>query len=94
MIQIGCAGEGQVSGRLQKNFGQRLKCGEYRCRIDVIKLALPAQTHAPIAIHFAFRVSRTSFLDCLAHFARLALQNFSARRSFLAHRLLSAKKAI
>ena len=46
--------------------------------IDVIKPALPAQTHAPIAIHFAFGVSRTSFLDRLAHFARLALQNFSA----------------
>ncbi len=46
--------------------------------------ALPAQTHAPIAIHFAFGVSRSSFLDRLAHFARLALQNFSARRSFLA----------
>ena len=29
--------------------------------IDVIKPALPAQTHAPIAIHFAFGVSRTSF---------------------------------
>jgi hypothetical protein len=32
MIQIGCLGEGQVSDRLQKNFGQRLKCGEHRCR--------------------------------------------------------------
>jgi hypothetical protein len=31
--------------------------------IDVIKPALRAQTHAPIAIHFAFGVSRTSFLD-------------------------------
>jgi soluble P-type ATPase len=32
VIQIGCAGEGQVSDRLQKNFGERLKCGEHRCR--------------------------------------------------------------
>jgi hypothetical protein len=30
VIQIGCAGEGQVSDRLQKNFGERLKCGEHR----------------------------------------------------------------
>ena len=28
VIQIGCAGERQVSDRLQKNFGQRLKCGD------------------------------------------------------------------
>jgi hypothetical protein len=32
VIQIGCAGEGQVSDRLQKNFGEWLKCGEHRCR--------------------------------------------------------------
>ena len=33
VIPIGCTGEGQVSDRLQKNFGQRLKCGEHRCRL-------------------------------------------------------------
>src|SRR4029453_12377291 len=32
VIQIGCAGEGQVSDRLQKNFGEWLKCGEHRYR--------------------------------------------------------------
>ena len=32
VIPIGSTGEGQVSDRLQKNFGQRLKCGEHRCR--------------------------------------------------------------
>jgi len=32
VIQIGCTGEGQVSDRLRKNFGQRLKCGEHGCR--------------------------------------------------------------
>ena len=26
VILIGCTGEGQVSDRLRKNFGQRLKC--------------------------------------------------------------------
>jgi len=36
--------------------------GNIGAEIDVIKPALPAQTHAPIAIHFAFGVSRTSFL--------------------------------
>jgi hypothetical protein len=45
--------------------------GNIGAEIDVIKPALPAQTHAPIAIHFAFGVSRTSFLDRLAHFARI-----------------------
>jgi len=35
--------------------------------IDVIKPALPAQTHAPIAIHFAFGVSRTSLPSAPCH---------------------------
>jgi hypothetical protein len=30
VIQMGCTGEGQVSDRLRKNFGQRLKCGEHK----------------------------------------------------------------
>jgi hypothetical protein len=34
--------------------------GNIGAEIDVIKPALPAQTHAPIAIHFAFGVSGTS----------------------------------
>src|SRR5512133_2428720 len=32
--------------------------GNIGAEIDVIKPALPAQTHAPIAIHFGFGVSR------------------------------------
>ena len=40
--------------------------GNIGAEIDVIKPALPAQTHAPIAIHFAFRVSRTSFLAAVS----------------------------
>jgi hypothetical protein len=47
--------------------------------IDVIKPALPAQTHAPIAIRFAFGVSRTSFLYRLAHFATSHFLSFSHR---------------
>src|SRR6266436_4861315 len=41
--------------------------GNIGAEINVIKPALPAQTHAPIAIHFAFGISRTSFLYHLAH---------------------------
>ena len=78
MIQIGCAGEGQVSDRLQKNFGEQLKCGNIGAEIDVIKPACLPKTHAPIAIDFAFGVSRTSFLDRLAHFARLCATKISA----------------
>ena len=53
----------------RKTLGSGLNAGNIGAEIDVIKPALPAQTHAPIAIHFAFGVSRTSFLYCLAHFA-------------------------
>jgi len=41
-------------------LGSGLNAGNIGAEIDVIKPALPAQTHAPIAIHFAFGVSRTS----------------------------------
>ena len=65
--------------------------GGHGCRVKTRKPFLwPNENSAhffgsnPIAIHFAFGVSRTSFLDRPAHFARLALQNFSATRSFLA----------
>jgi hypothetical protein len=59
----------------RKTLGSGLNAGNIGAEIDVIQPALPAQTHALIAIHFAFGVSRTSFLDRLARFARLALQN-------------------
>jgi hypothetical protein len=36
VIQIGCAGEGQVSDRLQKNFGEWLNAGNIGSEIDVI----------------------------------------------------------
>jgi hypothetical protein len=65
-------------------LGSGLNAGNIGAEIDVIKPTLPAQTHAPIAIHFAFGVSRTSFLYCRAHFARLALGILFARRPFIA----------
>jgi hypothetical protein len=68
----------------EKLLGSGLNAGNIGAEIDVIKPALPAQTHAPIAIHFAFGLSRTSFLDRLGYFLRLALHNFSTRRSFIA----------
>jgi hypothetical protein len=71
-------------GPERKTLGSGLNVGNIGAEIDVIQPALPAQTHAPIAIHFAFGVSRTSFLDRLAYFVRLALHNFSTRRSFIA----------
>ena len=43
----------------RKTLGSGLKAGSIGAKIDIIKPALPAQTHAPIAIHFAFGVSRT-----------------------------------
>ena len=48
-------------GPERKTLGSGLNVGNIGAEIDVIKPALPAQTHAPIAIHFAFGVSRTSF---------------------------------
>ena len=45
----------------RKTLGSGLNAGNIGAEIDVIKPALPAQTHAPIAIHFAFGVSRISF---------------------------------
>jgi hypothetical protein len=50
-------------GPERKTLGSGLNAGNIGAEIDVIQPALPAQTHAPIAIHFAFGVSRTSFLD-------------------------------
>ena len=50
-------------GPERKTLGSGLNVGNIGAEIDVIQPALPAQTHAPIAIHFAFGVSRTSFLD-------------------------------
>jgi hypothetical protein len=49
-------------------LGSGLNAGNIGAEIDVIKPALPAQTHAPIAIYFAFEISRTSFLYRLAFF--------------------------
>jgi hypothetical protein len=43
-------------------LGSGLNAGNVGAEIDVIKPTLPVQTHAPIAIHFAFGVSPTSFL--------------------------------
>jgi hypothetical protein len=48
-------------GPERKTLGSGLNAGNIGAEIDVIKPALPAQTHAPIAIHFAFGVSPTSF---------------------------------
>jgi len=56
-------------GPERKTLGSGLNAGNIGAEIDVIQPPLPAQTHAPIAIHFAFGVSRTLFLYCLAHFA-------------------------
>jgi hypothetical protein len=50
----------------RKTLGSGLNAGNIGAEIDVIQPALPAQTHALIAIHFAFGVSRTSFLDRVA----------------------------
>jgi hypothetical protein len=63
--------------------------GNIGAEIDVIKPALPAQTHAPIAIHFAFGVSRAlGIVDHLrrrfAHFKLCAhLRLPEPRPSFL-----------
>jgi hypothetical protein len=46
-------------GPERKTLGSGLNAGNIGAEIDVIKPALPAQTHAPIAIHFALGVSRT-----------------------------------
>jgi len=56
-------------GPERKTLGSGLNAGNIGAEIDVINPPLPAQTHPPIAIHFAFGVSRNSFLYCLAHFA-------------------------
>ena len=53
-------------GPERKTLGNSLNAGNIGAEIDVIKPALPAQTYAPIAIYFAFGVSRTSLLDRLA----------------------------
>jgi hypothetical protein len=42
----------------RKTLGSGLNAGNIGAEINVIKPALPAQTHAPIAIHFAFGISR------------------------------------
>ena len=47
-------------GPERKTLGSGLNVGNIGAEIDVIQPALPAQTHAPIAIHFAFGVSGTS----------------------------------
>jgi hypothetical protein len=52
-----------------RTLGSGLNAGNIGAEIDAIKPALPAQTQAPIAIHFAFGISRTSSLYHLAHFA-------------------------
>jgi hypothetical protein len=41
----------------RKTLGSGLNAGNIGAEIDVIQPALPAQTHALIAIHFAFGVS-------------------------------------
>ena len=51
--------------------------GNIGAEIDVIKPALPAQTHAPIRYSLRFRISRTSFLYRLAHFATSHFLPFS-----------------
>ena len=48
-------------------MGSGLNAGNIGAEIDVIKPALPAQTLAPIAIHFAFGISR-SFITLLIIF--------------------------
>ena len=50
-------------------MGSGLNAGNLGAEIDVIKPALLAQTHAPIRYSLRFRISRTSFLYRLAHFA-------------------------
>src|SRR4029453_9625515 len=62
----------------RKTLGSGLNAGNIGAEIDVIKPACLPKTHAPIAIHFAFGVSRTSFLDRLAHFLRLCATKISA----------------
>ena len=48
-------------------MGSGLNAGNIGAEIDVIKPALPTQTHAPIAIHLAFGISR-SFITLLIIF--------------------------
>ncbi len=72
MIQIGCAGEGQVSDRLQKNFGQRLKCG-------ALRLAFPndltyARSNKP---QFGLRELKNDHGRTLADFVGLVLTKCS-----------------
>ena len=95
MIQIGCAGEGQVSDRLQKNFGEWLKCGEHRgAEIDVMcRPCLPKLTLRLLFTSLSeFRALRS--LAALLTLRGLGLPNLSAKRPFSPHRPPSAKKAI
>ena len=58
-------------------MGSGLNAGNIGAEIDVIRPTLPAQTHAPIAIHFAFGVSRTVPLSLYRDNVRLqALTGF------------------
>jgi hypothetical protein len=60
-------------------LGSGLNAGNIGAEIDVIKPALLAQTHAPIRYSLRFRISRTSFLYRLAHFATSHFLPFSHR---------------
>jgi hypothetical protein len=60
-------------------LGSGLNAGNVGAEIDVIKPALLAQTHAPIRYSLRFRISRTSFLYRLAHFATSHFLPFSHR---------------
>jgi hypothetical protein len=60
-------------------LGSGLNAGNVGAEIDVIKPALLAQTHAPIRYSLRFRISLTSFLYRLAHFATSHFLPFSHR---------------